>query len=126
VCFCAPFSAEISLFATVLLIEKRNQNSVKSILAKNGATFMQLKTLKSIEDFEQLTAGQAIFVSNGEEEPPKHHTRKHKSWGFRNYQGFVHRFGFSAGRYEIVIGTSRSSVMVSAYGIDQFTFQVEV
>ncbi|MDI4654259.1 MULTISPECIES: hypothetical protein [Pseudoalteromonas] len=86
---------------------------------------MQLKTLKSIEDFEQLATGQVIFVSNGEKEPPKHHTRKHKSWSFRNYQGFVHRFGFSAGRYEIVVGTSRSSVMVNAYGIDQLTFQVE-
>jgi hypothetical protein len=86
---------------------------------------MTLKTLKTISDFEQLEKGQAIFVSNGENEPPKHHTKKHKRWSLRNYKGFLHRFGFSAGRYEIVVDSTGSGVMVNAYGVGQLTFQIE-
>ena len=58
---------------------------------------MVRKTLKTLADFEQLKKGQTIFVSNGEKEPPKHHTRKHKTWSLRNYKGFVHHFTFSGG-----------------------------
>lgn len=86
---------------------------------------MKLKTLTTIEDFEHLKKGQVIYVSNGEKEPPKHHTRKHKTWSFRNYRGYVYRFGYSGGRYEIGIDESRSGILVKVYGITDLTFQIE-
>lgn len=87
---------------------------------------MALKTLKTIADFEQLTKGQKIFVSNGEPEPPKHHKRKHRLWSLKNYAGFVYRFGFSAGRYELGVDETGSGMLVNNYGVGkQFTFQIE-
>lgn len=98
------------------------QNSIEEI----GNNHIELKTLKTIEDFEQLTKGQRFHVSNGETEPPKHHTRKHKSWSLRNYVGFVYRFGYSAGRYEIAVDSTGTAILVNVYGVNQMTFQVEV
>lgn len=86
---------------------------------------MKLNTLKTVEDFEQLKKGQAIYVSDGEIEPPKHHKKKHRIWGLNNYKGFVHRFGYSCGRYEITIDRTGKGGMVYCYRIDQLTFQVE-
>lgn len=86
---------------------------------------MARKTLKTLADFEQLKKGQTIFVSNGEKEPPKHHTRKHKTWSLRNYKGFVHHFTFSGGRYELAVDSTGNAVMVNCYGIDQCTFEIE-
>ncbi len=86
---------------------------------------MKLKTLKTVEDFEQLKKGQVIYICDGEIEPPKHHKKKHRTWCLNNYKGFVHRFGYSCGRYEITIDSTGKGGMVYCYSINQLTFKIE-
>ena len=35
--------------------------------------------------------GDKVSVSDGTKEPPKHHKRKHATWEFNNFTGWVHR-----------------------------------
>ena len=110
---------------------RHNKTGMRISLPKNsiegtGNNTIELKTLKTIEDFEQLIKGQRIHISNGEKEPPKHHTKKHKSWYLRNYVGFVYRFGYSAGRYEIAVDSTGTGILVNVYDMNQMIFQVEV
>ena len=34
--------------------------------------------------------GDFVRVSNGQAEPPKHHKKKHREWGYRNFDGYVY------------------------------------
>ncbi|EGQ9284349.1 hypothetical protein F7U66_00580 [Vibrio parahaemolyticus] len=44
---------------------------------------------KSINQLSDLKVGMLVSISNGEKEPPKHHTKKHKLWSSRNRKGYV-------------------------------------
>jgi len=62
--------------------------------------------------------GDPVRVSNGEKEPPKHHTRKHAKWRFRNYDGFFHEYD-SMGY--IMVDESGKGVVAVAHLPDQVT-----
>lgn len=83
-----------------------------------------MKVIKTIADLEALSKGDKVHVSDGTQEPPKHHSKKHRSWSFRNYTGFLYRHGPSCGRYEITIAPHPNSTVVNCYGINDRTFSI--
>lgn len=62
--------------------------------------------------------GDPVRVSNGEAEPPKHHTRKHAKWCFRNYDGFIHSVD-SCGR--VMVDESGKGALVRSHPPHQVT-----
>ena len=56
----------------------------------------------------ELRVGERVRVCDGQPEPPKHHTKKHRSWAATNCEGTL--AGFSGDRAQVE--TSRDSIMV--------------
>ena len=58
--------------------------------------------------------GDFVRVSNGQPEPPKHHKKKHREWGYMNFEGYVWRdetekFG------TISVGQTPDSIVVFSF-----------
>lgn len=71
--------------------------------------------LSTLAEFENLNENQRIVVSDGQPEPPKHHTKKHRLWTLNNYTGYFYGFEYSCGRYEIKISSKPGSMLVNVY-----------
>ncbi|WP_199438699.1 hypothetical protein [Vibrio owensii] len=70
-------------------------------------TQIQSKLAKSLTE---LQVGMKVKISDGTKEPPKHHTKKHSDWSYRNRIGYVYSVEPEYGSFGLV----KSSELVSA------------
>ena len=63
---------------------------------------------------EAIEKGDYVKVSDGQPEPPKHHQKKHRHWGYRNFFGWVYRVEDSCG-YITVSDTQQGSAVVFSF-----------
>lgn len=58
--------------------------------------------------------GDYVKVSDGKAEPPKHHKKKHREWGYRNFKGFVWR-DESASLGTVAVGITPNAAVVFSF-----------
>ena len=83
-----------------------------------------MKTLISLSDFEGLKKGDKIHVSDGQPEPPKHHTKKHGLWACNNYTGYFFGFARCCDRCEVKVAPKQGGRLVYNYGVNSKIFSL--
>lgn len=69
-----------------------------------------------------LEKGTRVRVSDGTEEPPKHHKKKHRLWLMNNFDGYVYRHD----QFGVTVAKNINDMVVFTFREDRVTVLKEL